>query len=299
MRQSPNHPPTRCIGRWATKDLHNWSLKPVAYPDAHDSTDPRYFDEMYGMCAIYTEGIILGFIEWFIGDQTRPDYSVLPQELIGRVYMKGPMETRIAVSRDWGFTWKRTVSREAWIPHGTEEDSYNRTVITYTAPLRMGDEDWFYCTVKAGDHGAGMGYYQKRRPKHLGALFVQKHNRYVSLTTGNTPQILITKEIQVTGKTLELNLDSSHGEVKVGIGIDKTHTIFSTKAILPNYTVRDRQGNTHLEEGFRLKDCKPIQADSIEHTVEWNDASLESLQGKTVRLYIMVQDADLYGFRFK
>ena len=39
--------------------------------------------------------------------------------------------------------------------------------------------------------------------------------------------------------------------------------------------------------------------DSIEHNVEWKEAKLESLLGKTVRLYILVQDADLYGFRFK
>ena len=66
--------------------------------------DDYIFDEIYGMCAIHTEGMVLGFIEWFIGDQTRPEFSVLAQELIGRVHMKGPMEIRIATSRDGGFT---------------------------------------------------------------------------------------------------------------------------------------------------------------------------------------------------
>ena len=299
MRQSPNHPPTRCIARWATKDLRNWTLQPVAYPDAHDKTDPRFFEEMYGMHAIHTEGILLGFIEWFVGDQTRPDYSVLAQELIGRVHMKGPMEIRIATSRDGGFTWDRTVSREAWVPHGTEQDSYNRCVITYSSPVRMGDEDWFYCNVISGDHASGSGYYHDRHILHQGALYVQKHTRYVSLTAGNTPQFLITKPVKVTGKILQLNVDASRGEVRVGIGIDKTIVIFDTVATLPNYMVRDRQGRTHLEEGFQIKQCEPIREDSIEHAVKWKEASLESLLGKTVRLYIMVQDADLYGFRFK
>ena len=86
---------------------------------------------------------------------------------------------------------------------------------------------------------------------------------------------------------------------RIGIGIDKTITIFNTAGLLTNFMVRDRQGNTHLEEGFKIKQCKPIQVDSIEHTVQWKEANLESLLGKTVRLYIMVQDADLYGFRFK
>jgi hypothetical protein len=253
---------------------------------------------MYGIRAIHTEGILLGFIEWFIGDQTRPDFSVLEQELIGRVHMKGPMEIRLVVSRDGGFTWDRTVSREPWIPHGTEEDSYNRSVLTYTAPVRVGDEDWFYCNVLDGDHAQG-NYYKNRQVKHQGALYTQKHNRYVSLTAGNTAQFLITKPVEVTGKTLQLNVDASRGEVRVGIGIDKTITIFNTVGHLPNYMVRDRQGRTHLEEGFQILQCPPIHADSVEHTVQWENADLESLLGKTVRLYIMVKDADLYGFRFR
>jgi len=130
-------------------------------------------------------------------------------------------------------------------------------------------------------------------------LYVQKHNRYVSLTAGNTPQLLITKPVKVTGKILQLNVDASRGEVRVGIGIDKTIVIFDTVATLPNYMVRDRQGRTHLEEGFQIKQCEPIREDSIEHAVKWKETSLELLLGKTVRLYIMVQDADLYGFRFK
>ena len=68
---------------------------------------------------------------------------------------------------------------------------------------------------------------------------------------------------------------------------------------LPHWMVEDRWGHTHLENGFHFDDCEPVHVNSIEYKVEWKNASLESLQGKTVRLYILVQDADLYGFRFK
>ena len=300
MRQSPNHPPTRCVARWSTPDLQNWRVKPVFYPDAQDSTDPRFFDEIYGMHAMHTEGVVLGFAEWLIGDQTRPDMAVLSQEVIGHVFMKGTMEVRVAVSRDGGFTWDRTVSREAWIPHGKETDSYDRLVRIFCSPVRMGDEDWFYCTVINGDHGSAFDYYKdNRHPKHSGALYVQKHNRYVSLRAGNTPQILITQPMEVTGKKIQLNVDASHGEVRVGVGIDKKMVIFDTAAILPNYMIRDRQGQTHLEKGLTLEDCQPVHVNSIEHTVEFNGGDLESLQGKMVRLYILVQVADLYGFRFR
>ena len=49
---------------------------------------------------------------------------------------------------------------------------------------------------------------------------------------------------------------------------------------------------------FRLYDCEPIRVNSIAHEVRFRNASVKSLLGKTVRLYIMVCDADLYGFRF-
>ena len=75
MRQTPNHPPTRSISRWSTKDLRNWTLLSVLYPDAEDSSDIKYFDEIYGMHAIYTEGLVLGYGSWFMGDWTRPDLN--------------------------------------------------------------------------------------------------------------------------------------------------------------------------------------------------------------------------------
>jgi hypothetical protein len=167
----------------------------------------------------------------------------------------------------------------------------------------MGDEDWFYSTVTNEDHLGFRRNYRDRLGVFHGALHVQKHNRYVSLTAGNRPQILITKPIEVTGGTLQLNVDAGRGEVKVGIGIDKPiqHPKggWKFKAMLPHYMVMDRWGNTHLEKGFQIDDCQPVHVDSIQHDVEWKEAKLQSLMGKTVRLYIVVHDADLYGFRFK
>jgi len=297
MRQTPNHPPTRSVARWSTRDLKQWTVRPVLYPDAEDSTAPHAFDEIYGMHAIHTEGLVLGYGSWFMADHTRPDMAVLEQELIGRLHMKGPMDVRILVSRDGGYTWDRTVSRRAWIPHGAEHHSTDRCVILYAAPVRMGDEDWFYCNVMDGEHGAP---YHDRQLKMRGALYVQKHNRYVSLTARDEPQILITKPIRVSGKTLQLNVDASRGEVAVGIGVDRElHIPGYPPGRLPNYVVRDRQGRTHLEKGFHIKSCQPIRSNCIEYNVRWNDADLESLLGKTVRLYIRMRDADLYGFRFR
>lgn len=96
--------------------------------------DGRY--EMYGAMGVHTEGIVFGFAYWFIGDETHP--STHDRGVIGTNTGRGTMEVRVVTSRDGGCTWDRTVSREAWIPHGTEHDSYDRCVILYTAPVRMG-----------------------------------------------------------------------------------------------------------------------------------------------------------------
>ena len=310
MRQAPNHGPVRCAGRYASPDLLKWRLNHYLYPDAHDSTDPRYFDEVYGLMSIHREGFVLGFAYWFIGDRTHPDPKfyksfgrhTTDEGLIGKGVSRGTMEVRLVVSRDGCKTWDRTVSREAWIPHGKEQDSYDRVVRIDCPPVYRNDEDWFYCSGYDGDHA--QEFYHERPTNNIyGTLYTQKHNRYVSLRAGNVGQILITKPIEVTGKTLQLNVDASHGEVTVAVGIDKwmRHKTGQWKfeANLPHWMVRDRWERSHLEKGFQFEDCIPIRDDSTRKEVKFTDANFESLLGKTVRLYIRVQDANLYGFRFR
>ena len=301
MRQSPNHPPTRVSGRYASPDLVNWVLDHHFYPDAYDSTDPRYFEEVYGLMGVHLEGIVFGFAYFFTGDDTHQ--STDDKGLIGTNTSKGTMEVRVVVSRDGGKTWDRTVSRQPWIPCGTEQDSYDRQVRLDCPPLRMGDEDWFYATVCDADHGSRNGIPRDRIGTLYGALYTQKHNRYVSLRAGNRTRILITKPIEVTGDRLQLNVDAGRGEVKVAVAFDEpiAHPggAWRFKAYLPHWKVEDRWGNSHLEEGFTFDDCEPIHVDSIEQDVQFKDTGFEALRGQTIRLYFAVTDADLYGFRFK
>ncbi len=301
MRQAPNHPPTRVSGRYASPDMKSWKLDNYLYPDADDSTDPRYFHECYGMMGVHLEGMVFGFAYWFIGDETHPTGN--DKGLIGTNTAKGTMEVRIVTSRDGGKTWDRTVSREPWIPHGVLQNSYDRMVRLDCPPLRMGDEDWFYARVGDRDHASYLGYPRDQMVTFQGALYTQKHNRYVSLTAGNRPRILITEPLEVTGETLQLNVDASRGEVKVAVGTDRwmkhKQDAWPFEANLPHWMVEDRWGDTHLEKGFYFDDCDLVQVDSIQCDVRFQEASFKSLLGKTVRLYISVQDADLYGFRFK
>ena len=97
-------------------------------------------------------------------------------------------------------TSDRTVSCEAWIPRATEQHSPGRLVRLDCPPLRVGDEDWFNASIYVGDHAGGQYYHNGRRSVIREALYLQKHNRFVSLTAGHAAQILITRPTQVTGK---------------------------------------------------------------------------------------------------
>lgn len=194
----------------------------------------------------------------------------------------------------------RLLPREAWIPHGSEQDSYDLLVIGSVPPVRVGDEDWFYVQVINGDHlgirndPEQSPYYRDRLPKHQIALYVQKGNRYVGLTARNQPEVLITRPITVTGNELQVNVDASRGEVRVGIALAEPVPTFedTTPSTAPHLLEK------RLLPGFSFDDCEPVRVNSVEHTVRFkNSANLDSLMGKPVCLLFHVFDADLFGFR--
>jgi len=207
---------------------------------------------------------------------------------------------RIAISRDGGLTWDRTSSREAWIPHGPEEDSFDRLVISPLPPLRVGDEDWFYVGVIDGDHLGIRNdpdstlYNRGRLSRFRIALYVQKHNRYVSMTARNRWDVLITNPVRVEGRTLQVNVDACRGEVRIGIA--RAEPILTFGGTTPSHAPHLLEKN--MIPGFTFEDCAPIYANSIEHTVQFRgQADLDPLAGSDVCLLLKIFNADLFGFR--
>lgn len=320
----PHWLPTREIARFASPDLKHWTSDIVLTPDSADPQRPDYFDEPMELMPFCENGVVMGLLSWFHSDRSSPEggpvLSASAPELSGRregtwpwpatdknptiwpFARKGTDELRITLSRDGGRTWDRTSSREAWIPHGTEENSYDRVVIFAAPPMRMKDEDWFYVGVMDGDHlvtrtdAERTPRYPNRVRRGQIALYTQKHNRYVSLRATSQMQTLITKPFVLSGDTLELNVDATRGRARVGIAEYK-----------PVSTLKDKVESLapHLLEqnvlpGFTREDCVPIDANSIEQVVQFkNGSSLKELQGKRVVLFIELLDADLYGFRVK
>ncbi len=297
--------PSREIARFASKNLIDWTSQAVLHPDADDSHVPHYYDEPMSLTPFCADGVVFGLLSWFHSDRTHPDGGPNLEASQEHPHIwpwcrKGTNEMRITISRDGGLTWNRTVSRQAWIPHGTEEDSYDRLVIGARPPLRVGDEDWFYVNVINGDHLSTRNnpqqspYYHGRVPKHQTALYVQKHNRYVSLTARNQREVLVTKPVTVTDELLQVNVDASRGEMRVGIALANPVPTYNgtTPSIAPHLL------ESNLLEGFTFDDCLPIYANSVEHTVQFkNGVSLESLRERSVCLLFQMVNVDLYGFR--
>jgi hypothetical protein len=90
---------------------------------------------------------------------------------------------------------------------------------------------------------------------------------------------MLTKPLRFTGKDLVINYETSAAG---GIRIE----------------VQDESGKPL--PGFALDDCRELIGDQIERVVTWRDGTdLSKLAGRTVRLRIVMKDADLYSLRFR
>ena len=283
---NPRWLPSRYLARWATPDFVHWSGRPCLFPSPEDPHQWERYDELMEIDFIRLEGLWLGFLAVFHSDRTDPHYGIP-----GRWWRKGTVDLQLVTSRDGGITWQRVAERGVWLPHGTEEDSFDR--MAYVGrPVRMGDETFFYYMAMDGDHLSHRHdetmspYYHDRIRRTSIALATQRWNGYVSLSTGTRPEILVTKPLVFRGETLQINADASRGEIKV--------------EVIPAHSgdVVD-PWRSETCPGLSRGDCVPLTGKGAAQAVTWRSGtSLTAHQGRPVRLRIVVRNADLYGFRF-
>lgn len=108
--------------------------------------------------------------------------------------------------------------------------------------------------------------------------FVLRTDGFASLNTGADIGEMQTKPIRFDGTQLELNFSTSAGG---NIRIE----------------LQDLYGKPL--PGFELSQCEPIVGDSISQNVRWkNQSSLESVSNTVIRLRFVLQEADIFSFRF-
>jgi hypothetical protein len=301
----PNWLPSREIGRFASKDLKEWTSEAALYPDSQDPHDLEHYEEPMVLVPWHAEGMVFGLLGWFHSDRSHPHGGPVLEPTKDAPFRwpwarKGTCELRITISRDGGKTWDRTSSREAWVPHGTEHNSPDRILAWGVPPVFVGDEDYFYVYACNQDHlntlnAPGQQTYHHSGPsvRHV-MLYTQKHNRYVSMRSRNYAATLITQSVRVIGNELELNVDADRGSLQVGIAsADPVPTYDGTVASEAPH-LRDQ----HLLKGFGFEDCVTVETNALAHKVTFNGASIASLKGRDVVLLFKMINSELYGFRF-
>lgn len=108
--------------------------------------------------------------------------------------------------------------------------------------------------------------------------YTLRQDGFVSVNASYSGGELLTRPIVFDGGNLVLNFETSGaGSVRV--------------------EMQDADGAPIA--GYTLDDCPPQFGDDIAHTIRWkNGGDVRSLAGRPVRLRFVLQDADLYSYRF-
>lgn len=180
----------------------------------------------------------------------------------------------LAFSRD-GVNFHRlpgnpeTLKRPRLIDLGEEGAWDDGMVLTGTGWVEVGDEWRIYYSGWDGPHGGP----EKRIP---GIGFARcPRERLISLRGPRGGGVIITRQIKWPGGKLFVNAAAADGELKVRVSD-------ANRKVLP---------------GFDYADCVPLTADSLSHEVQWQQPTIQSLAGQTIRLEFYLRDADLFTFR--
>ena len=127
-----------------------------------------------------------------------------------------------------------------------------------------------------------MSFFVQReygQPEHHLTRYSLRLDGFVALHAGYAGGEMITKPFQFSGQELEINYaTSAAGGLR--------------------FEFQDEAGKAI--PGFALKDSREIIGDQISRIVSWQDGScVADLAGKTVRLRVVLKDADLFALRFR
>jgi hypothetical protein len=178
--------------------------------------------------------------------------------------------TELAFSVD-GRRWERVPGRQHFIsPTGGKEDFDRDSVNCSSAAFT--DQVTGELTLHYN------GYSNSGRGDEYTAIGTVRipRDRFVEQRAGDQPGYLLTKEIVLEGRRLEINCRSA-GQIKVEL------------AEYPGQAIA----------GYGLDDCDVIRGDHLSHPVTWGGGTrdLSALRGRSVYIRFMLQDAGLWSLR--
>jgi hypothetical protein len=173
----------------------------------------------------------------------------------------------------------------------TDEDVFDNGMVMGTAPVRHGDELWFYYWgtrfTHHQHHELPSEIYQRggitpdmRQSLPVGGIFLAKLrlDGFASLRGAATAGEVVTKSLPVNGKSLYVNAAAQAGTLKAEL-LDA-----ATGEVIP---------------GYSLTDSVALKGDSVCAKLQWRSmADLSWLAGKSVKIRFSAQNADIYSFWF-
>jgi hypothetical protein len=269
----------RSISRTTSKDFIHWT-KPEML-DFGDSPLEHF----------YTNGIepyfrnphvYLGFPMRFIPPQERDKVGFEQRQTDG-------LSDTVFMSSHDGLHWSRQFM-EAFIrpgldplnwgsAHGNQTPAWH---VRQTSPTELS----IYWTEHYDPYNLWLPGGLKQLPKDEKHLIVSRLRRgilrldgFVSVNAPYAGGEMVTRLLKFQGKELVMN--------------------FSTSAV-GSITVEIQDEAGKPIPGFSLADCQPIWGDEIERIVGWKGGhDLNKLSGRSVRLWFVMKDADLYAIRFR
>jgi len=165
--------------------------------------------------------------------------------------------------------------------------TYDRTFMAGYVRPGLGFENWTSRTnypalnvIQTGPEE--MSFFVQRgygQPGHHLSRFSLRLDGFASLHAGYAGGEMVTKPFRFTGDELEINYSSS--------------AVGSLR-----FELQDEAGN--VLPGYSLEDSREIIGDQISRVVTWSGGKdVSTLAGKTIRMRIVLHDADLFSFRFR
>jgi hypothetical protein len=186
---------------------------------------------------------------------------------------QGNLDIQLAVSRN-GMDFSRVEPRESFIPQG-DIGTWDRFNISLgnLAPVSVGDEQWFYYSGRTYRHSP---YKGKDTGPFYGAIGLAKikRGRFVSLQASYNGGSIMTKPLRFNGSHLFVNGNARFGSIEI--------TIFNQKG-------EPLSGFHTMISG----------KDHIEIPVVFENANLDDIDEKAVKIQFKLVNAQLFGFQFR